>query len=105
MSLIRNPDRGQLTSPVQLGEVVRISAVSLDPLTGLTRNQRWRDYDASVPCRTQLPLNAVAARSRLVAEPQLVPAACQLRSQPPQSSRRVCDLAIFAYFTSLARLG
>src|ERR1700682_3329012 len=40
MCLIRNPDRGQFTGPVQLGEVDRIAPVSLDPVTGLARDQR-----------------------------------------------------------------
>ena len=34
MGLIRNPDRGQFTGPVQLGEVDRIPPVGLDPLAG-----------------------------------------------------------------------
>ena len=46
MGLIGNPNRGQLTRPVQLGEVDRIPPVSLDPLTGLARDQRRSD-DAS----------------------------------------------------------
>src|ERR1700733_12916085 len=74
MSLIWNPDRGQFTGPVQLGEVDGIPAVGLDPITGLARDQRRSDDDASEPRRAQLPLNAVAARSGLVAEPQTVSA-------------------------------
>ena len=70
MSLIWNPDRRQLTGPVQLGEVDRIPSVGLDPITGLARDQRRSDHDVSVPCRAELPLYAVTAWSGLVAEPQ-----------------------------------
>ncbi len=64
MGLIRNPDRGQFTGPMQLGEIDRIPPVGLDPLTGLARDQRRSNDDASVPGRAQLPLNAIAARVR-----------------------------------------
>ena len=74
MGLIRNPDRRQFTGPVQLGEVDRIPPVGLDPVTGLARDQRRSDDDTSVPCRGQLPLDAIAAGSGLVAEPQFTPA-------------------------------
>src|ERR1700722_8269182 len=75
MSLIWNPDRGQFTGPVQLGEVDRIPAVGLDPITGLARDQRRSDDDASMSSRTQLPLDAIATRSGLVTEQQLAPTA------------------------------
>ena len=105
MGLVGNPDRRQFTSPMQLGEVDRIPPVRLDPLAGLARDQRGSDHDAVVPRRGQLSLNAVAARSGLIAEPQLVAIARQLRSQRLHGSRRVRDLAILAHFTPLARLG
>ena len=54
MSLIWNPDRGQFTGPVQLGEVDRIPSVGLDPITGLARDQRRSDHDASVPVAGEL---------------------------------------------------
>src|SRR3954464_1475569 len=51
MGRIWNPDRGQFTGPVQLGEVGRVPPVSLDPVTGLARDQRRSDDDASMSCR------------------------------------------------------
>jgi hypothetical protein len=49
MGLIRHPHRGQFTGPVQLGKVVRIPTVSLDPLARLPQNQRWSDRRTFVP--------------------------------------------------------
>jgi hypothetical protein len=69
MRLIGNPDRRQFTSPMQLGEVDRIPPIGLDPLTGPSWDQRWSDDNASVSCRAQLSLDAVATRARLVTEP------------------------------------
>jgi hypothetical protein len=46
---------------MQLGEVDRIPSVGLDPLTALARDQRWSNDDASVPCRAQWSLYAIAA--------------------------------------------
>ena len=38
---IGNPDGGQFTGSVQLGEVDRIPPIGLDPVAGLARDQRW----------------------------------------------------------------
>ena len=73
MGLIRNPDRGQFTGAMQLGEVDRISPVGLDPISRLARDQRWSHDDALMPGEGQLALNPIAARSGLIAEPKRVP--------------------------------
>ena len=83
----------------------RIAPVGLDPLAGLAWDQRWCDYRASVPGRSQLPLNAVTARAGLVAEPQTTPAMSQLCSQHIQRSWGIRDLAILAHIASHACLG
>jgi hypothetical protein len=44
----------------------RIAPISLDPITGLARNQSRRDDLASIAARTQLTRQAVTARTRLV---------------------------------------
>jgi hypothetical protein len=105
MGLNRHPHRGQFTRPVQLGKVDRIPPVGLDPITGLARDQRRGDDDASVPCCAQVPLNAVAARPGLIAEPQFVPAAGQLRSQRRHRRGSIRDLAVLAHLTPLAGFG
>jgi hypothetical protein len=46
--LVGNPHRRQFTSPMQLGEVDRISPIGLDPLARPTRDQRGSDHDAVV---------------------------------------------------------
>ena len=73
MSLIRNPDSGQFTGAMQLGEVDRISPIGLDPISRLARDQRRSHDDALMPGEGQLALNAIAARSGLIAEPKRVP--------------------------------
>ena len=62
------------------------------------RDQRWRRHNALVPKRRQLALDAITARSRLVAEPQLDPFLAELARQPLQRRRRVRDPAIFPHF-------
>ena len=51
MGRIWNPDWGQFTGPVQLGQIGRVPPVSLNPVTGLARDQRRSDDDASMACR------------------------------------------------------
>ena len=105
MSRIRNPDSGQFTGAMQLGEVDRIPPVGLDPISRLARDQRRSHDDAIMPGEGQLALNPIAARSGLIAEPKRVPDARQLRRQSLHSRRRVRDLAILAHITPHARLG
>ena len=104
MCRVGNPHRRQFASPMQLGEVDRVSPIGLDPLAWLAGDQRRSDHDAVVLRRGQLSLNAVTARSGFVAEPQLMAMACQLRNQRLHGSRRVRDLAMLAHLTPLARL-
>ena len=69
MSLIGNPHSGQFTGAMQLGEVDRIPAVGLDPISRFARDQRRSHHDALMPGERQLPLNAIAARAGLITEP------------------------------------
>ena len=69
MSLIRNPHRGQFTGAMQLGQVERIPPVGLDPISWLAGDQRRSHDNATMPSQDQLPLNAIAARAGLIAEP------------------------------------
>lgn len=55
--------------------------------------------------RRQLPLDAIAARPGLVAEPQRSAATRQLSHQCPQGSGGVGDSAVFPDLSLLARLG
>jgi hypothetical protein len=105
MSLIGNPDGGQFTGPMQLGQIDRVPPIRLDPISRFARDQRRSHDDAAMPGEGQLPLNPIAARSGLITEPKLAPAARQLRRQSLQSRRRVRDLAILAHVLAPARLG
>ena len=69
MSRIRNPHSGQFTGTMQLGQVDRVATVGLDPISRLARNQRRSNDNATMPSQGQLPLNAIAARAGLIAEP------------------------------------
>src|SRR5580698_2248051 len=99
MSRIRNPDRGQFTGAMQLGEIDRIPPVGLDPIPRLAWDQRRSNDDATMPSQGQLALNPIAARSGLIAEPKHAPDARQLRRQSLHCRRRVRDLAIRAHIT------
>ena len=62
MCLVENPHRRQCTSPMQLGEIDRISPNGLDPLAWPAGDQRWSDHHTVVLRRRQLSLNAVTAQ-------------------------------------------
>ncbi len=70
MGKVGNPCGRQFAGPMQLRQIDGVPTVRLDPISRLARDQRRRDHHTVVPRRGQLPLNAVAARSGLVAEPQ-----------------------------------
>ncbi len=105
MGRIRNPYRRQFARSMQPGQVDRVPPVGLDPIARLARDQRRSHDDAIMPGEGQLPLNAIAARSGLVAEPKRASATRQLRRQSLHSRRRVRDLAILALIAPPTRLG
>jgi hypothetical protein len=86
---VGNPHRRQLARPVQLGQAAGVPPIRLDPVARPLRDQGRSHDDTVMPTRRQLALDAVAARSRLIAEPQLSPLLTELASQPPQRRRRV----------------
>jgi hypothetical protein len=94
MSGIGNPHRCQLACPVQLGQTGGVPPIRLDPVARPLRDQRGRHDNAFVPERRQLALDAITARPRLIAEPQLDPLLAELAGQPPQRRRRVRDPAV-----------
>ncbi len=92
MSRIGNPDGGQFTRPMQLGQIDRIAPIRLDPISRLARDQRRSHDDAAMSGEGQPPLNPTAARSGLITEPKLAPGARQLRRQSVQGRRRFAIL-------------
>jgi hypothetical protein len=101
MRLIRNPHGHQFTSSMQLGKIDCIAPVGLDPVTEPSRDQRWRNDNASVPGCRQLPLDPVAARSGLITEPQFAATKSQFCRRCFQGHRRVRNLTILAHFSPL----
>jgi hypothetical protein len=91
---IGNPHRCQLTRPMQPRQTGRIPPIRLDPVARSSRDQRWRHHDAFVPAPRQVTLDAIAARPRLVTEPQLHSFTAELARQAIQGRRRVRDPAI-----------
>ena len=83
----------------------RIPPIGLDPVAGALRDQRRSDHDAFMPCRRQLTLNAIAARARLVAEPQLHAFAAELAHQTIQCRRGVRNPAVLPDLAPQAALG
>jgi hypothetical protein len=67
---IRNPDRRQLTGPVQLRQHHSIAAIRLYPVTRLHRDQGWCHHNALMSHLDELTMKATAARPRLIAEMQ-----------------------------------
>ena len=92
---IGNPHCSQLAGPVQPRQAGRIPPIGFDPVAGALGDQRGSDHDAVMPVRRQLTLDAIAARPRLIAEPQPHPLLAELANQPLQNRRRVRDTAIF----------
>jgi hypothetical protein len=102
MSGIGNPHRRQLAGPVQFRQTGGVPPIRLDPVTRPPRDQRGRHDNAFVPRHRQLALDAISARSRLIAEPQLCSLPAELARQPLQRCRRVRDPTIFPHLAAPA---
>ena len=92
LPLVRHPYRRQLPRPVQACQTQRIPPVRLYPLPRLARNQRRRHHLAHRAQPGQPPVHLVAARPRLVAEPDHLPVRTQAPHQLVQRLRRIGDL-------------
>src|SRR5690606_12276011 len=67
MGLIRDPGRRELTAAVQSRQLGRVTPVRLHSVAGLHWDEGRRDHVAVHAQTHQLPIQRVAARSRLVA--------------------------------------
>jgi hypothetical protein len=99
---IWNPHRRQLACTVEFCQTGGISPVGLDPVTCPFWDQRGSDHDAFLSAGRQSTLNAITARSRLVAKPQDPAVDAELVLQPVQRRRRVRDPAVFPHLTPQA---
>jgi hypothetical protein len=66
--LVGRPNARQLARPQQSGQAQRVAPIGLHPIAGLSRRHRRRHDHARVPEFLDQPVEAVARRSRLVAE-------------------------------------
>jgi len=102
---IGDPYRGQLARPMQPRQTGCIAPIGLDPVTGPPRDQRRRHYDALVPARRQVTLDAVSARPCLVTEPKHYPATAELARQSIQCRRRVGDASVIPDLATQPAIG
>src|SRR6516164_541203 len=65
------PHRRQIAGPMKDCQLLRVAAVGLDPLTGLAWNHRRCSHSASMSQDCELPVDAIPAATRLIAEVQL----------------------------------
>jgi hypothetical protein len=68
--LVGHPDRGQLASPQQAGQLHGVAPVGLHLVARLARDQGWRDDGALVAKADHLPVQPVARRAGFIADIQ-----------------------------------
>ena len=90
---VGHPDRGQLAGPMQAGQRDGVAPVGLHPVAGLARDERGRHHRAVVAESGDLPVQAVAARAGLVADPELAVLLGEPLDQAPHGLGPVGDLA------------
>lgn len=69
--LRRNPNRGELATPIQVRELLGIIAVVLPLMPGPDGNERWGDDLTGVPPRGKIALQNVPGSAGFVAGPDL----------------------------------
>ena len=105
MRRIRDPDRRQLAGAMQPGQRDRVAPVGLHPLACSLRHERRRHHRAAVAESGDLPVQAVAARARLVTDAELAVLLAQPLDQAPHGVRPVGDLALEPHLAQPPRLG
>ena len=78
---VGNPHGCQIPAPKQTRELLRVPAVGLYPVSRLDRDERRGDHVALDPHLRELPVDAVPARTGLVADLKLA-SALQLLDRP-----------------------
>src|ERR1700730_6644428 len=73
MSSVGYPDRRQFAGTMQLRQHQSVTAIGLDPVARLHRNQRWCHHDAVVPQPGQQTVKSISARTGFVAEVEATP--------------------------------
>src|ERR1035437_16974 len=93
MPRIWHPDRRQFAGAVKSRHGEGIPAIGLDVLARPLEDQGRRDDETSMAESSDLAMQAVASRPRLIAEQQLAEFSSQLAYQSPYRIWRVVDVA------------
>ncbi len=102
MRRIRHPHWREVSGAIATSQLLRVALVCLDPIAGLHRHQRGRDYLTAHAQLRQLPVQHVPGRAGLVTHPQLLRLA-QFLNQLAHRLRIVRDHTHAAHFPT--RLG
>ncbi len=78
---IAHPDRREITGTEPRGQQDRVAAIVLDAIAGLLRDKRWRDHVALKAALSDVPVQRVTTRARLVAKAKLVASLSQTIDQ------------------------
>jgi hypothetical protein len=81
---VGHPDGRQLAGSVKTRKHGGVAAIRLHPIAGLDRNQRRRHDIAAMAVADELTINAIAARSGLVAK-------CQRLARTPEAVAQLTD--------------
>ncbi len=73
----------------QLSELARVTAICLDAITGLHRNQRRRDHEAAQAHADELPLQNIAQWAGLVRTDDVTRCLPQYPPGPPPNGSRL----------------
>jgi hypothetical protein len=102
---VGHPHPGQLPGPQQARQREGVAPVGLHPVAGPARDQRGRHHRAVVAQRGDLPVQAVAARAGLVADPEPAVLLAEPLDQAPHGLRLVGDLTMEPHRALAAGLG
>ena len=92
VALVGHPHRGQLAGAQKFGQRQGVATVLLDPIAGLSWDQRRGDHDAGMAEVGDEAIQAVASRPCLVAELQVRMLSGQTLDEPAHALGRSVDL-------------
>src|SRR3954452_9748265 len=102
MSSVRYPNWRQFAGTVQPRQHQSVTAIGLDPVARLHRNQRWCHHDAVVPQTGQQTVKSISARTGFVAEVEAKPLLTKRSYHFAQDFGTVLDYANAAYLSAAA---
>ena len=105
VTLIRHPDRRQLTGPEQLHEIDGVAPIGFDPITWLGWDQRRCHHNAVMAHALDQAVETVTCRASLVAERQSSMFAREFCHELPCLGFGIVDLAEIANLTVSTGIG